>query len=1058
MNWRPRIRRRPLVITGLVLAAFTSICWFLLGSTAGARFVLSQAIKKAPVGVSVVIERVEGKLLGPLALHDVRVGNPMVEVHVSHVEIDWSPKRLFNRHLYIERVAIDGVDARLLPPPPGGYPRKEAQSGSKPPPEMPLEITIAEARASGVKLLVTEEVEFRDLRVSLRGRPDRYELDFATRLVGEGMPEIGISAAATGTLADITVAPLDVRTLGGLLRARVGASWYPEVTWTVRASCDSIQPGLLAPDPARLPGRLAAKMRTEGRVDDGMPTGWATIDTLTGTLLERDVAGRARAEWRGAAVTSATASVRWATVLAELEAAVSDSLLADLSVSCADLGGVVPGLGGRANLAARMTGPRLSPRATATVLVEEITRQDPPLSIARVAGGLDLALADLDTTPTGQGRLRLRAETLQFGQVLLDSTVVAVEGTHLTQRARLLVDGEPLRARLEIGGSMDPAARLWTGAIDTLSIENPYAGRWALRESAHVQAGKAAAALDSLCLVHDGATLRLGGDWANGPWRAWGGLTGLPLSMADPHLPDEQHLRGTLGAEFAASGAGTELTGTVRAALADAWFVFVAVGNKPDSLAFETAVLTATAGPRDIAAKLEAVVFSPRSGGRAEMSGELSLPGGAVLPLAPETQAVRATITGSLPDLGLIDGLSPLVTDTRGSLALDAQVAGTVLEPQITGELRVRDMATTMPDLGITIETVDLTARGDVADGYSLEGSARSGEGALTVNGRIPPKLAPGTPLVVSLRGERFLGVNTPEVQIEVTPDLELVCDGARLDVRGTVVLPLVDVEMVEMPPTAVPPSADVIIVDAKASAPPPPIDTWVDVKVTLGDQVRFSGFAMSIDLEGGLEVKQHVPELPDCRGDVRIREGYYRAYGQNLDIERGVVSFVGPVDDPALDLKAFREAPDGVIAGVVITGSALAPHIKVYSEPVISETQAIAYLLTGRPLDAGTGDDKANVAATAALLGSNVLSSQLGAKVGLDEARIETGGSLEEAALVTGKYLTPELYLSYAMGLFDRSNLVRVRYIMSPKWAVQTETGTTMGADLFYKIERGGK
>lgn len=42
-------------------------------------------------------------------------------------------------------------------------------------------------------------------------------------------------------------------------------------------------------------------------------------------------------------------------------------------------------------------------------------------------------------------------------------------------------------------------------------------------------------------------------------------------------------------------------------------------------------------------------------------------------------------------------------------------------------------------------------------------------------------------------------------------------------------------------------------------------------------------------------------------------------------------------------------------------------------------------------------------------------------------------------------------------MGLFDRSNLVRLRYIMSPKWSVQTETGTTMGADLLYKIERGG-
>ena len=97
------------------------------------------------------------------------------------------------------------------------------------------------------------------------------------------------------------------------------------------------------------------------------------------------------------------------------------------------------------------------------------------------------------------------------------------------------------------------------------------------------------------------------------------------------------------------------------------------------------------------------------------------------------------------------------------------------------------------------------------------------------------------------------------------------------------------------------------------------------------------------------------------------------------------------------------------------------------------------------------------NVASAAALLGSNVLSSQLGSKIGLDEARVETGGNLDEAALVTGKYITPQLYLSYAMGLFDRSNLVRLRYIISRKWAVQTETGTTQGADVFYTLERGG-
>ncbi len=172
----------------------------------------------------------------------------------------------------------------------------------------------------------------------------------------------------------------------------------------------------------------------------------------------------------------------------------ADSLLADLTVTCPDLGGLVPGLSGRADLTAHVDGPLFSPQATATILVAEFTRQEPPLSIARVAGGLDLTLADLDTTPTGLGSLRLRADALQFGQVLLDSAVVTADGTHLTQRAHLLVDGEPLHARLAIAGVLDAAARAWTGAIDTLSVANPHAGLWTLREPAHLHASQTAAA------------------------------------------------------------------------------------------------------------------------------------------------------------------------------------------------------------------------------------------------------------------------------------------------------------------------------------------------------------------------------------------------------------------------------------------------------------------------------------------------------------------------------------------------------------------------------------
>ncbi|MBK8164833.1 MAG: translocation/assembly module TamB domain-containing protein [bacterium] len=1055
-------------IAGLVLGCVLLLLAFLVGTTAGARFVVARALTRVPAGVTVDIARIDGRLLGPLSLEGVRIGNRLVEVMVDSVGLDWSPRRLLNRQLHIEKVAIDGVDARLLPPPPGGYPRQEGEGGAKPPPEMPLEIVITEARAANVKLLVTESVEFRDLRVSLRGRADRYELDVATRLVGDGLPEIGLTAAATGTLADISLVPLEVRALGGVARVRAHATWYPTVAWAARATVDSLQPGLLLADPGALPGHLGARLRSEGRVEAALPTGWASLDTLEGNLLDRVVTGTARAEWTGVADARLRADVAWGPVIAALQAALTDSVAAQLAVTCDDLAGLVAGLGGRGALDVHAAGPRAAPTLTGDLLVQDFTRAEPALAIAAVEGGFHLELADLDTIPTGNGRLRLRADSIRLGQARLDSVVVTLAGTQREQRARLVVEGEPLHAHLALGGAWDAVDSTWAGAIDTLSLANPLAGSWRLGGPAALRAGPRAAALDSLRLVQDaaepvpgGARLRLDAAWDRGDapgglWNARADLAGLPLALANAQLAAGQSLRGTASAAVSADGEGTTLRGTFEAALHDAGFLFEAAG-RPDSLLVETASVTGSAGPADINARLAAAVVSPRSGGRAELAADLVLPGAAQLPIAPDSLAVRATIAGRVSDLAFIDGLSPLITASRGQVDLDAQVDGRLPAPAITGQLRVRDMATTLPDLGITIADVQLTARGDVTGGYALDGSARSGEGTLAVGGHLPPKLGAGTPLVVTLRGKRFQGIDTPEIQVLVSPDLELVCDGKRLDVRGTVDLPVVEVEMVEMPEAAVPPTRDAVVVDAATKAAAPAIDTWVDVKVNLGEQVRFRGFAMAIGLAGALHVRQHVPELPDCRGDLRVREGYYRAYGQDLDLDSGIVSFVGPVDDPALNIRAYRETPDGVVAGVIVTGSALAPVLKVYSEPALPETQAISYLLTGRPLDSGSGDDKARVAATAALMGSNVLSSQLGSRIGLDEARVETGGSLDQAALVTGKYLTPELYLSYAMGLFDRSNLVRLRYIMSPKWSVQTETGTTMGADLLYKIERGG-
>jgi translocation and assembly module TamB len=57
---------------------------------------------------------------------------------------------------------------------------------------------------------------------------------------------------------------------------------------------------------------------------------------------------------------------------------------------------------------------------------------------------------------------------------------------------------------------------------------------------------------------------------------------------------------------------------------------------------------------------------------------------------------------------------------------------------------------------------------------------------------------------------------------------------------------------------------------------------------------------------------------------------------------------------------------------------------------------------------------------------------------------------------LVVGKAIRPRLYVSYTVGLLDPMNMFRVRYQLSRRFAVQTQTNTQgdTGGDILYGIE----
>ena len=82
------------------------------------------------------------------------------------------------------------------------------------------------------------------------------------------------------------------------------------------------------------------------------------------------------------------------------------------------------------------------------------------------------------------------------------------------------------------------------------------------------------------------------------------------------------------------------------------------------------------------------------------------------------------------------------------------------------------------------------------------------------------------------------------------------------------------------------------------------------------------------------------------------------------------------------------------------------------------------------------------------------MLSKKIGRQFGLDEIGITGDG--DDAGLTLGKYLTPDLYLSYVLGLFGGQGAVQLEYQLTDRISVQGRSGTeSQTVDLLYRYER---
>jgi len=438
------------------------------------------------------------------------------------------------------------------------------------------------------------------------------------------------------------------------------------------------------------------------------------------------------------------------------------------------------------------------------------------------------------------------------------------------------------------------------------------------------------------------------------------------------------------------------------------------------------------------------------------MSAQIGLPGARLLALDAEQQALAGKVDIALEKFDLVQYQVPEIDKIKGHLQLGITLAGKLAEPKLGVTASLQQASFDIPRLGLQIRQVSLKGSTDNNDQFNFEISADSGEGKLSILGSTRLDPARGWPSTVKIKGEDFEVARIPEAHVTFSPDLTITIEGQSIHIEGDLLVPFAKLQPVDVSSAVRVSNDSVIIGGEKVDEERWQVSTRVNV--ILGERVTFFGFGFEGRLGGRLLVEDAPGQVSTGTGEITIQEGRYRAYGQRLDIEDGRLLFTGgPLDNPGLDVRAIRRVNE-ITVGLQVQGRLQQPKVELFSIPAMDQTDMLSYLVLGRPMETNNSKDSAMMSQAAlalGLAGGDSLARQVGDQFGLDEMRVESNDNGDQASLVVGRYLSPDLYVSYGVGLVEAINTLRLRYRLAERWHVQVESGEYQGADLLFTIER---
>lgn len=888
------------------------------------------------------------------------------------------------------------------------------------------------------------QYQIKNLDLALNGKATDYQLALHSDIRGVDLPPAALSLDGKGNVEQFALELLRLSALEGTADVKGVVDWSQAISWNSKLTLTGINTAKQWPE---WPARLQGNIETRGSLYGGSWQLAVPVLKLTGNVKQNDVdingslKGNAAGQWDIPGLKIALGKNE-----INAKGSLSETWNLDADINAPHLDGALPGLGGVASGSVKLRGDINAPQLLADLSASRLKWQE--LSVERVK-----LKADVRSAEQIKGILDLQVDQIKQGDLQITSLSLDAKGDEKQHQLQLNMKGEPVSGQLALKGSFSRENESWQGTLSDTKFDTPV-GEMALQRSMVLgfQNGEdPTVSVGPHCWNNKNAELCV-------PEKIVAGASGkagvvlkrFDLAMITPFLTEDTKLKGvfTGRADVSWSAAG----GLPQAKVVlDGKGIEVRQMVEGEFLPLQLDTLTLNAGVNNNNVQLD---WLAKIAGNGAFSGKVSV---------TDPQG-RRNLSGNIRiDAITLDLIKPILVSNekaKGSLDADLRIAGTAQAPEIFGRLALSKLdldASWLPfdvkegHLGVNFAGMSST----------LDGLIKTSNGQLNLTGNADWRKLDAWRASVSAKGDRLRVTVPPMIRIDVSPDVQLDATPQMLSLNGHVDIPWARITVQELPESAVSVSSDEVMLDDQLQ----PVETQTasipinsNLTIHIGDNVRLDAFGLKARLEGDLKVAQDKRGL-GLNGQVDIPSGRFHAYGQDLIIRKGLLLFSGPPDQPILNIEAIRNpeaTEDDVTAGVKVTGLADEPKVEIFSDPVMTQEEALSYLLRGQGLDTSAGDSgvMTSMLISLGVAKSGKLVGKIGDAFGVSNLSLDTAGVGDSSQVVVSGYIMPGLQVKYGVGIFDSLATLTLRYRLMPKLYLEAVSGIDQSLDLLYQFE----